>query len=136
MSYLDDEIINDFKQMNVQFSVPSEAEHDSMVELINETIPFSGSQIAWSSFKEITYIGPSSSHTTLEKLEKKIKSATERHIIFIGDATDNAYSITINDLMHSLHFFSKIPQHTYILQKQLDWIACISFEGDVDFVKL
>lgn len=70
MSYLDDEIINDFKQMNVQFSVHSEAEHDSMVDLINETIPFSGSQIAWSSFKEITYIGPSSSYTTLEKLEK------------------------------------------------------------------
>ncbi|WP_124402035.1 hypothetical protein [Pseudomonas synxantha] len=136
MSYLDDEIINDFKQMNVQFSVHSEAEHDSMVDLINETIPFSGSQIAWSSFKEITYIGPSSAYTTLEKLEKKIKSATERNITFIGDATDKAYSITINDLMHSLHFFSKVPQHTYILQKQLDWIACISFEGDVDFVKL
>ncbi|WP_248751938.1 hypothetical protein [Pseudomonas sp. MWU15-20650] len=135
MSYLDDEIINDLKKMNVKFSIPPEAEHDLIVELINENIPFSGNQIAWSLLKENTYIGPSSSHVTLEKLEKIIKSTTERNVIFIGDATDNAYSITTSDLMHSLQLFSKTPQHTYILQKQLDWIACISFEGDVDFAK-
>lgn len=136
MSYLDDEIINNFKKMNVKFSISSEADHDLLVKVINETLPFSGSQIAWSSFKESTYVGPSSAHVTLEKLVKKIKTATERNVIFIGDATDNAYSITLSDLMHSLQYFSKIPQHTYILQKQLDWIACISFEGDVDFAKL
>ncbi|WP_330211393.1 hypothetical protein [Pseudomonas sp. AM4(2022)] len=135
MSYLDDEIINDLKKMSVKFSILSEAEHDLIVELTNETIPFSGSQIAWSFFKEKTYIGPSSSQVTLEKLEKKIKSTTERNVIFIGDATDNAYSITTSGLIHALQFFSTTPQHTYILQKPLDWIACISFEGDVDFAK-
>ncbi|CRM09450.1 hypothetical protein [Pseudomonas sp. 37 R 15] len=136
MSYLDDEIVKDLYRLNIEFDIPAEVEHDLIVETINAAVPFSGNQIAWSLFKENTYVGPSSLRSTLEILEKKIKAATKCNVIFIGDATDNAYSITCRDLMQSLQIFSKIPQHTYILQKQLDWIACISFEGDIDFAKI
>ncbi|WP_300627830.1 hypothetical protein [Pseudomonas sp.] len=136
MSYLDDEIIKDLNRLNIEFDIPVEAEHDLIVETINAAVPFSGNQIAWSQFKENTYIGLSSLRSTLETLEKKIQAATKQNVIFIGDATDNAYSIKCRDLMQSLHIFSNIPQHTYILQKQLDWIACISFEGDIDFAKI
>ncbi|MBP1126326.1 MULTISPECIES: hypothetical protein [Pseudomonas] len=133
MSYLDDEIVKDFNQLNIKFEISPEAEHDLIVETINATVPFFGNQIAWSQFKESTHIGPSPSQATLKLLEEKIKAATKHNVIFIGDATDNAYSISTRDLMQSLQVFSKIPQHTYILQKQLDWIACISFEGYIDF---
>ncbi len=133
MSYLDDEIVKNFNQLNIEFEISQEAEHDLIVEKINAIVPFFGNQIAWSQFKENTYIGPSPSQATLALLEKKIKEATKHNVIFIGDATDNAYLISATDLMQSLQIFSKIPQHTYILQKQLDWIACISFEGDIDF---
>ncbi len=133
MSYLDDEIVKNFNQLNIEFEISPEAEHDLIVEKINAIVPFFGNQIAWSQFKENTHIGLSPSQATLALLEKKIKEATKHNVIFIGDATDNAYSISATDLMQSLQIFSKTPQHTYILQKQLDWIACISFEGDIDF---
>jgi len=135
MSYLDDEIVKDFNQLNIEFVILTELEHDLIVEKISATAPFSGNKIAWSLFKQNTHIGPSPSQATLNSLYEKIKATTQHNVIFIGDATDNAYSISVRNLMQSLHIFSKIPEHTYILQKQLDWIACISFEGDVDFAR-
>ena len=91
MSYLDDEIVKDFKQLNIEFEIPPEAEHDLIVENINANVPFFGNQIAWSQFKENTHIGPSPSQATLALLEKKIKEANKHNVIFIGEATKNAY---------------------------------------------
>lgn len=136
MSYLDGEIVKDFKKLNIKFNIAPQTEHDLIVKIINEAVPFSGSQIAWSSFNNNTYIGLSSSQATLATLEHKIKSATQCNITFIGDSTDQAYSIKISNLLQSLQIFSRIPQHTYILQKQLNWLACISLEGDIDFAEL
>lgn len=136
MSYLDGEIVKDFKKLNIKFNIAPQAEHDLIVKIINEAVPFSGSQIAWSSFNNNTYIGLSSSQAALATLEHKIKAATQCNITFIGDSTDRAYSIKVSNLLQSLQIFSRIPQHTYILQRQLNWIACISLEGDIDFAEL
>ncbi|WP_340141207.1 hypothetical protein [Pseudomonas poae] len=71
MSYLDDEIVKNFNQLNIEFEVLPEAEHDLIVENINANVPFFGNQIAWSQFNENTHIGPFPSQATLELLEKK-----------------------------------------------------------------
>ncbi|WP_433988357.1 hypothetical protein VRC12_08005 [Pseudomonas poae] len=71
MSYLDDEIVKNFNQLNIEFEILPEAEHDLIVENINANVPFFGNQIAWSQFNENTHIGPFPSQATLELLEKK-----------------------------------------------------------------
>ncbi|WP_218170110.1 hypothetical protein [Pseudomonas costantinii] len=103
---------------------------------INENIPFSGSQIAWKLLKGSIYFGMATSQATLKSLAEKIKSVSASHVFVVGDATDNAYSINVKDLFPALQIFSTIPQHTYITQENLSWIACISFEGDIDFSTL
>lgn len=133
MSYLDDEIIKDLTHTSIIFDILVAADHDSIVDIINENIPFSGNQIAWNLLKDNIHLGISTSKSSLDLLEKKIKNITEHAVIFIGDSTDHAYAIAINDLEPALQIFSKIPQHTYILQKKPTWIAGISFEGDIDF---
>jgi hypothetical protein len=136
MSYLDEEVIEDFKKYNISLTILCEAEHDLIVKKINENIPFSGSQIAWGALSNNAYLGAASLQVTLMSLAEKINLRTKDSILIVGDSTDNAYAVSIKDLPLALHVFSTIPQHTYILQQKMDWIACISFEGDTYFSDL
>jgi hypothetical protein len=136
MSYLDDEIIDDFKKINIKITILTKVKHDLMVENISQNIPFSVTNIAWNLLKDSIYLGVATSQTSMDALAEKITHTTKADIIIIGDATDEAYSIGIKQLSPALRIFSTIPQHTYITQESLDWIAGISFEGYIYFCKL
>ncbi|WP_124429836.1 hypothetical protein [Pseudomonas sp. R2-37-08W] len=137
MSYFDDELITELRSHNIAFNILPENDHASIVREINETIPFSGSKIAWSKLNKSINFGGDLPDFSTSKMAKEIKKFADDKIIFLGDsACDEAYCINLEQLEDALRIFSEIPQHTYILQKQLDWIACISFEGDIDFALL
>lgn len=58
-------------------------------------------------------------------------------MIFLGDsAIEYAYSIAIAELRRALDIFAELPQHTYIFPEQLHWIACLAFEGHIDYADL
>ena len=137
MSYFDEEVTADLKAFNINFDILPEVDHASMVSKINETVPFSGSKVAWSSLETSINFGPTSSDLAILNLAKEIQKLTGDNLIFIGDsACDEAYSISPAHIDKALSIFSEIPQHTYIVSKSLTWIACISFEGDLDLASL
>lgn len=137
MSYLDEELIADLKKLNISFSTLSGVEHDALTRKINERIPFSGNQIAWSTLDNSISFGSISSNLAISMLAEKINAVADGELVFIGDsACDNAYSLSVEHLDQALRVMSELPQHTYILQKSLAWIACISFEGHLDFATI
>lgn len=137
MSYFDEELVADLKDSDIGFDIISEAEHSSMLRRINEKVPFSGSKVAWKHLEASINFGLASSVSAVSHLAEEIRNVTDEDLIFIGDsACDEAYSIGLKHIDKVLRIFSELPQHTYIVPKSLAWIACISFEGDLDFAKL
>lgn len=137
MSYLDEELIKDLRDHNILFDILSESEHISIVRKINANIPFSGSKVAWSNLNTSMNLGREPSDFATLRLAEEIRKVADSNLIFVGDsACDEAYSISIEYLEITLKIFSELPQHTYIVTESLTWIACISFEGDLDFANI
>lgn len=137
MSYLDEELIADLKKLNISFSTLSDIEHDAIARKINESIPFTGNKIAWSTLDDSISFGSASSNLAISMLAEKISAVADGELVIIGDsACDNAYSLSVEHLDQALRVMSELPQHTYILQTSLTWIACISFEGHLDFANI
>jgi hypothetical protein len=137
MSYFDDELIKELKAHNIPFNILSVNNHNSIVREINERIPFSGSKIAWSKLKKSISFEDELPHAANSQLAKEIKNVATDEIVILGDSVcDEAYIIHSEDLEEALRFFSEIPQHTYITSTSLEWIACISFEGQWNFANL
>lgn len=137
MNYFDEEVVADLKALNIQFDILLEGDHASLVSKINENVSFSGSKVAWSNLETSFNFGFASSDLSISSLAKEIQKLTDENPIFIGDsACDEAYSINLIHIEKALRVFSEYPQHTYIVSKSLTWIACISFEGDLDLAKL
>lgn len=93
MNYLDIEIVEDLKSTNTNFITLSDSEYELITNKINETIPFSVCNIAWSLLNDSIYIGATSSYTSMTLLADTIKSVTTRDVIILGDSIDSAYSI-------------------------------------------
>jgi hypothetical protein len=72
MNYFDEELIKDLKKSNINFSIHSEAEHNTIVNSINETMPFSGNQIAWSKLKNSINFGLETSNLAISLLTEEI----------------------------------------------------------------
>lgn len=137
MSHFDDKLIAELRSHNIAFNILPANDHASIVREINENIPFSGSKIAWSKLNNSMNFGGDLTDSPTSRLAKEIKKVADDTIIIVGDSVcDDAYCINLEQLEEALSVFSEIPQHTYIVQKQLNWIACISFEGDIDFALL
>lgn len=114
MSYLDGEIIEDFKRIGITLTILPRQQHDSIVSKMNNSIPFHTCNIAWELLEDSIYLGDITSDTSTESLAEKIKQTTESHVIILGDSTDHAYSINVEDIYPALRIFSTIPQHTFI----------------------
>lgn len=137
MNYFDEEVVADLKALNIKFDILLEGDHASLVSKINENVPFSGSKVAWNNLETSFNFGFASSDLSISTLAKEIQKLTNDNPIFIGDsACDEAYSINLIHIEKALRVFSEIPQHTYIVSKSLAWIACMSFEGDLDLARL
>lgn len=133
MSYFDEELIKDFEIFDIKFTILSVTEVDAIVDCINETMPFSGSQIAWSTLKNTINFGHKTSDFSLSLLTEEINKVTNDKLHFVGDACSKGYSIDHGDLSQAIKIISEFPQHTYIVPEPMTWIACLSFEGDIDF---
>lgn len=136
MGYFDEEIIRDFKKAKTNLVILSDAELDLIVKNINKNISFSGSQIAWHLLENSAYLGLTTSQAALKALTGKIKQVAKGCVFIVGDSTDHAYSVNVKDITVALELFSAIPQHTYLTQANHNWIACLSFEGHIDFSNL
>lgn len=137
MNYYDKEIIIRLKALNIKFDILLEAAHASLVSTINDVVPFSVSKFTWEKLETSANLGRSSSDLAISHLAKEIQKLTSENPIFIGDsACDEAYSASLIHIEKAIRVFSTIPQHTYIVSKSLTWIACMSFEGDLDIARL
>lgn len=136
MNYFDDELIKDFKRLNIKFTILSETEHDAIVDCINETMPFAGSQVAWSTLKNSINFGRKISDLALSSLTEEINKVTNDKLYFVGDACSKGYSVDHGDLSQAVKIISEFPQHTYIVPEPMTWIACLSFEGHIDFANI
>ena len=136
MNYFDEELIKDLKKSNINFSILSEAEHNTIVNSINETMPFSGNQIAWSKIKNSISYGLETSNLAISLLTEEINKKTKNKLYFVGDACSKGYSIDHEKLSEAIKILSELPQHTYIVPEPMTWIACLSFEGHIDFVNI
>ena len=137
MNYFDEEIIMDLNTHSIGYEILTNAEHKHIVDDMNEKIPFSVSKIDWSKLGDShIFLWQTIKHSDFQ-LAEIIRNFSEGNLIFVGDsACDEAYSIKPENLEQALKSFSELPQHTYILQASLNWIACISFEGDIGFALL
>lgn len=137
MSIFDEELITDLNTRNINFDILTDAEHASLVRAMNERIPFSGSKVDWGNLKNGIDFEHESSNSAISRLAEEMRKIDDGNVIFVGDsACDEAYSISLIHIDKALEIFSKIPQHTYIVPGSLTWIACISFEGDLDLASL
>ncbi|MFP3496450.1 hypothetical protein SB759_19660 [Pseudomonas sp. SIMBA_059] len=137
MSHFDEVLIKDLKKNNIAFNTLSPIEQDSVINKIHKHVPFSGSKIIWKSLKSSLNLGSEPSDSSIFLLAEEINKVTSADLIFIGDsACDDAYSIGHEHLTQTLRIFSELPQHTYIVSPEINWIACISFEGHLDFATI
>lgn len=135
MSYYDDELEKELSELNIPYKRLEKEKHDRLVSEINKKVPFSGSKISWATLQN------SMRHNTdkqsIKWISERIISLNEENVIFIGDSLlEDAYQINTKNLERSLIVFSDIPQHTYFFSNNLNWIGCISSEGDIDFGEL
>lgn len=132
MSYYDDELEKELFELNIQHKKLDKEKHDHFVGEINKKVPFSGSKISWSSLHNS--ISHKTNEQSIKLISEKIKPLNETEIIFIGDSLlEDAYQINTKNLERTLIILSEIPQHTYFFPDDLNWIGCISAEGDIDF---
>lgn len=137
MNYYDKEVTTDLNALNIKFAILPEADHTSLVNTINDIVPFSVSKVAWEKLETSMNLGRSSSDLAISYLAEEVQKLTSENPIFIGDsACDEAYSVILKHIEKALRIFSTIPQHTYIVSRSLTWIACMSFEGDLDIARL
>ena len=137
MSYFDEKLTTELRFHGIQFTTLHPSDHTSIVREINEKIPFSGSKISWTKLKKSINFGHELQDLAFSRLSNEIQKVADDTIIILSDSVcDEAYCTNTEHLEKTLRIFSEIPQHTYITSKSLTWIACISFEGQLDFAKL
>ncbi|MCS4251445.1 hypothetical protein [Pseudomonas sp. BIGb0164] len=137
MSYFDEELSEDLNNNDIPFNILSESEQISITRRINKIVPFSVNKVAWSRLSNSIDFGQTSSDSAILQLAEEIKMIADGDLIFIGDsACDEAYFIPPEYIKKAIKIFSELPQHTYIVQDSLAWIACVSFEGDLNFANL
>jgi hypothetical protein len=137
MNYFDIELEKHLKAENIHYErLPSEAE-EKCINKIQEKIIFSGSQIDWKALQNATNLSHMDKSLALNEISEKLNSLGVEGVIFLGDsAIGHAYSIAITNIRRALDIFAEFPQHTYIFPENLHWIACLSFEGHIDYAEL
>jgi len=137
MNYFDIELEKHIKADNIHYErLPNEAE-EKLINKIQEKTTFTGSKIDWETLQNATNLSHMDKFLALNEISEKLNSLAVQRVIFLGDsAIEYAYSIAITDLRRSLDIFAEFPQHTYIFPERLNWIACLAFEGHIDYADL
>lgn len=137
MNYFDSDLVETLKKYNIHYEQLSNKNQKIFIHKIKNKIIFAGSQIDWDTLKGATELGNMEKSLALTILSEELGSLGIQKVIFLGDsAIEYAYSINIADIKRALEILAEIPQHTYIFPEELHWIACLAFEGYIDYAKL
>lgn len=110
------------------------------VEYMNH-LPFMGERIDFSKLNNTRFVESDQENISFDAIIF-IKSLVNERIcrkndtvIYIGDGlTNNGYEFDLNDLLKIIPFLvTEIPQHHYLLFKDLKKIILISFENVMEF---
>lgn len=110
------------------------------VEYMNN-LPFMGERIDFSKLNNTRFVESDQENISFDAIIF-IKSLVNERIcrkndtvIYIGDGlTNNGYEFDLNDLLKIIPFLvTEIPQHHYLLFKDLKKIILISFENVMEF---
>lgn len=137
MNYFDTELEKSLKTDNIHYERLPKKDEKNLINKIQQKITFSGSQIDWKILPNATDLSHIDKSLALNEISEKLNSLGVQRVIFLGNsAIEYAYSIAIADLRRALDIFAEFPQHTYIFPEQLHWIACLAFEGHIDYADL
>lgn len=137
MSLFDEDLEKTLKKHAIPYKQLPDKEQEYFIKKIHEKVTFSGSQIDWKTLRNATELGNSDRPLALNIISEQLCALGIQNIIFIGDsAIEHAYSIKIKNIKKAVEIFAEFPQHTYIFPKRLHWIACLAFEGYIDYADL
>ena len=137
MSYFDELLIDTLQKKGIDFLQLSKTEEAKLINEIQKKFTFVGSNIDWSTVKKPVNLNTLDRLEALAKISEALSHLNTKNVCFLGDSViDHAYVVQIDDIREAIDIFSEIPQHTYVFPENLCWIACITFEGDLDYVDL
>lgn len=137
MNHFDTELEKSLKTDNIHYERLPKKDEKNLINKIQQKISFSGSQIDWKILQNATDLSHIDKSLALSEISEKLNNLGVQRVIFLGDsAIEYAYSIATADLRRALDIFAELPQHTYIFPERLHWIACLAFEGHIDYAHL
>ncbi|NMZ02174.1 hypothetical protein HBO04_18805 [Pseudomonas proteolytica] len=137
MSYFDEILIDTLQKKGIGFLKLSKTEEAKLTDEIQKKFTFVGNKIDWNTIKKPIDLNNLDRFEALAKISEGLSRLRVKNICFLGDsAIDHAYIVQISDIRETIDVLSEIPQHTYIFPESLCWIACITFEGDINYADL
>jgi hypothetical protein len=137
MNYFDNNLVEMLNENGILYERLSDKEQEDLINNIQNKIIFAGSKIDWEALENATELSYMDRPLALAIVAEKLGSLGIQQVIFLSDsAIEHAYSININDIKKALEIFADFPQHTYIFPQSLHWIACLAFEGQIDYADL
>ena len=120
--------------------VLSEVADQVYADMIYQYYPFIGSKINWSMvsghFHEKISVERfrESIHGFFNKIVQLQQLSQENTVIVVSDsAIDVALVLSVDPLQTYLEDIISLPQHTFVVPKDVSWCACFTMEGDMDF---
>ena len=112
------------------------------IDLLEKKFPFVGSKIDWNRVPNSTsskcqgdFI--EEGYLFFEDCLEKGYILLRENIVIVGDSfMENALETKVENLTNILRLLLKLPQHTYIFDKECRWCLSFTMEGYFDFGKL
>lgn len=138
-NYYDNILIKSVEEQKINYTVISNFSY--YIEYLSKSFPFVGGRLDFSNLNNYKYVKSEQkriSFDTVNFIKKLIEDkiyCKNDVIIYIGDSlTENGYEFYLKDLLKIIPFLvEELPQHHYILSKDLKKIIYISFEDEIEF---
>lgn len=142
-SYYDKLVIDHMEEMGIDCKVISDP--SPICAVINNNFPFQGERIDFKRLKNSKFCQSSNSDSISSDTVSFIKTLLEEKrldeedtFIYVGDGlTKNGYELSVKELLRIIPFIIKdVPQHHYLITRDLKKIIFISFEYAIEFGEL
>ena len=138
-NYYDNILIKSVEEQKINYTVISNFSY--YIEYLSKSFPFVGGRLDFSNLNNYKYVKSEQKRISfdtvnfIKKLIEEKKCSKDDVIIYIGDSlTENGYEFYLKDLLKIIPFLvEELPQHHYILSKDLKKIIYISFEDEIEF---
>lgn len=138
-NYYDNILTKSVEEQKINYTVISNFSY--YIEYLSKSFPFVGGRLDFSNLNNYKYVKSEQKRISFDTvnfikklIEDKIYCKNDA-IIYIGDSlTENGYEFYLKDLLKIIPFLvEELPQHHYILSKDLKKIIYISFEDEIEF---